>query len=183
MEPEKPWSCRINNSLNWTTLPLQPYPWFCSWERPSLQVFTVQTAQSLLHNAWPPATRRAELCWIRCRKNAAIAAALSEGPKKIGSLCCPNPWEEHLITQVTLCMSALNLPLTREPLQTWGRQGALGGIIALAALCCFDVHPSTHPPLWPWCCYRDAGLWQAETRLLSISSSLHRYIQEHAGCL
>lgn len=30
-----------------------------------------------------------------------------------------------MITQVTFCMSALNLPLTREPLQTWLQTGGI----------------------------------------------------------
>lgn len=105
--------------------------------------------QSLLHNTWPLVTQWAELCWISGRKMLLLLLWADDGPKwplKTGRLNCPHPWEEHLITQVTFCMSALNLPLTREPLQTWDRQGALGGIIAPAALCCFDVRLSpTHP--------------------------------------
>lgn len=127
----------------------------------------------------------------------------NEGPQrplKTGSLYCPppptHPREEHLITQVTFCMSALNLPLTGEPLQTWGRQGALGGIIAPAALCCFDVRPSPtpppaspplpspspppHPPVRPWHCYREAIHWQAESRNAPLSSPLS---QPHANTL
>lgn len=159
-------------------------------------MFTVQTAQSLLHNAWPPATRWAELCWIRCRKNAATAAALSEGPRKTGSPCCPSPWEEHLITQVTFCMSALNLPLTREPLQTGGirwdyRPPPLPFVVLMSIP---HQHNSplptapTHPPVRPWRRYREAVHWQAETRTPPFSSSLHShmqtriYSQKHTDC-
>lgn len=113
----------------------------------------VQPAQGLLHKSWPETTRQSELCWISshfyfccCSKWTRAHSVCWRQPAWAAPH--PHPWEEHLITKVTFCMSALNLPLTREPPQIWGRQQGLGGIIAPAALCCLDdpLYP-VHPPL------------------------------------
>lgn len=83
------------------------------------------------------------------QKNAAAAALSGRGPTTAAEdrhPVLPPRLRRALDHPSNLYMSALNLPLTREPPQTWGRQGALGGIIAPAALCCFDVrHSPTHP--------------------------------------
>lgn len=144
----------------------------------------VQPAQGLLHKSWPETTRQSELCWISSRFYFCCCSEWT----RAHSVCWrqpawdaphPHPWEEHLITKVTFCMSALNLPLTREPPQTWGRQRALGGIIAPAALCCLDVplcpvhppllrnphHPPDHTPHTnPALALLQTVQWQAESR-------------------
>ena len=149
-------------------------------------------------------TQRSELCWISGRKTPPLLHWANEGPHrplKTGGLCCPHPWEEHLITQVTFCMSALNLPLTREPLQTWLQTGGIRWDYRPRCPLLFcrpslasstrPLPPSIpspltsplsppHPPVRPWHCYREAVHWQAETRKPPISSPLS---QPHANTL
>lgn len=101
-------------------------------------MFLSRLIMSLLHNSYPLVAWQAEPCWISRRKAPLLLLWMNKGPVKRGILCCPHPWEEHLITHVTFCMSALNLPLTRAGAD----RGQTGGIRQ-------DYHPCC--PLLLWC--------------------------------
>ncbi len=117
---------------------LPDWPQCRVWER----AFTVQTAQGLLHNAWPPATRWAKLCWISGRKTPLLLLWANEGqqrPLKTGILYCPPPPRRALDHPSNLLHECTQSATHQRANADMGQTGGIR----------WDYHPRC--PLLFWC--------------------------------